>query len=214
MQKTRIEKFTRVADCRQGNLTVILENVHDPHNIGAVMRSCDSVGIPEIYVLYTEPQLTRERLILGKRTSAGTRKWVDVHFFTDPEACFRAVRQRYDTILCTHLGASSRSLFELDLTASVALLFGNERDGVSQNALAQADGNFLIPHAGMAESLNISVACAVTLYEAYRQRLVKGFYENNPTTSPTEKEILFKTYVQRHEDEYMPRSVEPKKIKD
>ncbi|MBK7337151.1 MAG: RNA methyltransferase [Saprospirales bacterium] len=207
MLPARLEKFERVAARRQGNLTVILENVHDPHNIGAVMRSCDSVGIPEIYVLYTEPQLNQERLALGKRTSAGTRKWVDVQFYTQAEACFQAVRQKYQTILCTHLGEQSRSLYDLDLSASVALLFGNERDGVSLEARAYSDGNFLIPHMGMAESLNISVACAVTLYEAYRQRMEKGFYENNPTTSAEEKEHFLKTYIQRHEDEYRPKSV-------
>lgn len=209
MLPARLEKFERVAARRQGNLTVILENVHDPHNIGAVMRSCDSVGISEIYVLYTEPQLTKERLALGKRTSAGTRKWVDVHFFTHPEACFQAVRKRYDTILCTHLGEASRSLYDLDLTASLALVFGNERDGVSMEVRGYADGNFLIPHMGMAESLNISVACAVTLYETFRQRWEKGFYENNPTTSPEQKESLLRTYIKRHEDEYRPRSVPP-----
>jgi len=209
MEKARIEKFTRVAARRQGNLTVVLENVHDPHNIGAVMRSCDAVGIPEIFVLYTEPQLTKERLWLGKRASAGTRKWVDVHFFTHFETCFEAVRQRCDKILCTRLGASSASLYDLDLTASVALVFGNERDGVSEEAAKYADGNFLIPQMGMAESLNISVACAVTLFEAFRQRWNKGFYADNPTTTPAEKEQLLATYIQRHEEEYRPRSVEP-----
>ena len=209
MLKKRKEKFERVAARRQGNLTVILENVHDPHNIGAVMRSCDSVGIKDLYVLYTEPHLKKDRLILGKRTSAGTRKWLDIHFFTEVEACFEAVRQKYDVILCTHLGEASKNLYDLNLTKSTALLFGNERDGVSKEVLQYADGNFLIPQMGMAESLNISVACAVTLYEAFRQRWEKGFYSDNPTTTPEEKSRILQDYIQRHNDQYRPRSVKP-----
>ena len=73
---------------RQANLTVILENVHDIHNIGAVLRSCDSIGIREFYVLYSDPRLNQDELLLGKRASSGARKWVDVHFFTETKACF------------------------------------------------------------------------------------------------------------------------------
>ena len=211
MLPARKEKFERVASRRQGNLTVILENVHDPHNIGAVMRSCDSVGIFDLYVLYTEPQLNKERLYLGKRTSAGTRKWLNIHFFTEIEPCFKAVRQRYDTILCTHLGETSKNLYDLDLSQSIAFVFGNERDGVSQEVLPYTDGNFVIPQMGMAESLNISVACAVTLYEAFRQRWEKGFYTENPTTTAEEKAGILDTYIQRHESKYKPKSVKPKK---
>lgn len=208
MQPARKEKLEGVARRRQGNLSVLLENVHDPHNIGAVMRSCDSVGIRELYVLYTEPQLTQDRIVLGKRTSAGTKKWLDVHFYTDPEACFRDLRSRYDTILCTHLGESARDLYDLDLTRSTVLVFGNERDGISQDVLSRSDGNFLIPQMGMAGSLNISVACAVSLYEAYRQRREKGYYENNPTTTPQEKAALLEEYIRRHEEQYNPDSAE------
>lgn len=211
MKPARKEKLENVARRRQGNLTVLLENVHDPHNIGAVMRSCDSVGIRELYVLYTEPQLTQDRIVLGKRTSAGTKKWLDVHFYTDPEICFRDLRSRYHTILCTHLGESARDLYDLDLTSSTVLVFGNERDGISQDALNRSDGNFLIPQMGMAGSLNISVACAVSLYEAYRQRREKGFYENNPTTTSEEKTALFEEYVKRHEEQYNPDSAEVKR---
>jgi tRNA (guanosine-2'-O-)-methyltransferase len=214
MRPARKEKLTQVAHRRQGNLTVLLENVHDPHNIGAVMRSCDSVGIREFYVLYTEPHLTRERLALGKRTSAGARKWLDIHLYNDPDACFKDLRANYETILCTHLGESAQNLYQLDLTRSVVLVFGNERDGVSQDLLDRCDGNFLIPQMGMAGSLNISVACAVTLYEACRQRHEKGFYQDNPTLSPAEKEALAKEYFQRHEAGSSPHSVEARKLKN
>ncbi|MEL6924375.1 MAG: TrmH family RNA methyltransferase, partial [Bacteroidota bacterium] len=85
MTPERAAKFRRVIRRRQPNLTVILENVHDPHNIGAVLRSCDSVGIAEIFVLYTDPRLDVDRLELGKRSSSGARRWVDVHFYKEVE---------------------------------------------------------------------------------------------------------------------------------
>ena len=135
MTPEREAKFKRVVRARQANLTVILENVHDSHNIGAVLRTCDSVGVGEIFVLYSDPRLSQNELSLGKRTSSGARKWVDVHFYTNPEACFKHVKSRYDKIYSTHLDANSFELHELELSESVALLFGNEHEGVSQEAL-------------------------------------------------------------------------------
>ncbi len=175
------------------NLTVVLENVHDPHNIGAVLRSCDSVGIPEIYVLYTDERLTEERITAGRKAASGARKWVDIHFFTDLEACVRAVRQRYKKLFCTHLSERASDLYQLDLCQSVALVFGNEHEGVSEALLKQCDGNFRIPQVGMVQSLNISVACAVSLYEAFRQRRQAGLYDENEV-----REELFETYLARH----------------
>lgn len=203
MKPERKKRLQDVAFSRQPDLTVILENVHDQHNIGAVLRSCDSVGIKEVFVLYSEPDIQIKNVKLGKRTSAGTRKWVDVHFYTDTVACFEQVRAHYDRILATHLDEDACSLYQLDLTQSTALLFGNEHSGISLQALAYADGNFIIPQCGMAQSLNISVACAVTLYEAYRQRDAKGYYEKNNPASPAARETLFQDYIRRHEEGMM-----------
>jgi len=210
MTPERATKFRKVAARRQPNLTVILENVHDPHNIGAVLRSCDSVGIGEIFVLYTDPGLRRESLQLSKRTSSGARKWVDVHFYTDATACFRQVRQRYERVWSTHLDETAVGLYELDLSGSVALLFGNEHEGLSEAALQHADGNFAIPQVGMVESLNISVACAVTLYEAFRQRKSQGFYDEKKLLSQQEQQALFKEYERRHDERIDPKSVRRK----
>lgn len=196
----RLDRFKEVVANRQFDLTVILENVHDPHNIGAVLRSCDSVGIREIFVLYTEPELQKlDKLEMGRRTSSGARKWVDVRFYTDAAACFSEVNQKYEQVLATHLDAEARNLYALDLTASTALLFGNEHDGLSQQALSYATGNFVIPQMGMVKSLNISVACAVTLYEALRQRTEAGYYDQGyAEDKPIQKELL-DDYLHRHE---------------
>lgn len=208
MTPEREAKFRQVASRRQPNLTVILENVHDPHNIGAVLRTCDSVGIKEIFVLYSEPQLHRDRLELGKQSSSGARRWVDVHFYTNTAACFQHVQQHYQKIWSTHLSEDSMDLYDLNLTESVALLFGNEHDGLSEEALQYSNGNFLIPQIGMVKSLNISVACAVTLYEAYRQRNQKGYYTSHPLMSKQEAEHLFQYYAEIHDSKDKRPSVE------
>jgi tRNA (guanosine-2'-O-)-methyltransferase len=197
MTPERKKKFEEVAARRQPDLTVILENVTDQHNIGAVLRSCDSVGISRIYILNTEPHLSTDTIIIGKKTSSGARKWVDVLYFTDAERCFEHVRQHCRFVWSTNLGADSTDLFDLDLTQPVALLFGNEHSGLSKETLAHSDGNFAIPQAGMVESLNISVACAVSLYEAYRQRRLKGFYEKSRMPEAGHKALL-EEYFERH----------------
>jgi len=200
MNKRRAAKFQAVAKRRQLNLTIVLENVLDQHNIGAVLRSCDSVGIHEIFVLQTEEGLQHDHLAVGKRTSSGTRKWVRIHYYTDRESCFQHVRQIADTVWSTQLSEDARSLYELDLTQSVALLFGNERDGLSEETLAYSNGNFLIPQAGMVESLNISVACAVSLYEAYRQRHAEGFYTHSIQITAAQQQALLDFYYERNEE--------------
>ena len=197
MTEERLEKFKRAIERRQNNLTVILENVHDHHNISAVLRSCDSVGIKEIFVLYTQEGLDEEHLRLNKRVSSGARRWVDVNFYKDITACFEHVQRNYKHIYSTHLAEQPTSLYELDLTTSVALLFGNEKDGVSEEALAYSTGNFIIPQMGMVQSLNISVACAITIYEAFRQRDVKGMYTDNVPMSSIQQQELLECFMDR-----------------
>lgn len=173
MTNERLEKIEKVLSARQNDLTIVLENVFDPHNISAVMRSCDAVGVQEIYVLTTK--IARHKK-WGERSSSSAAKWLTVHQFDNAEECFTELRKKYDTILTTHLSSDAVSLYSLDLSKSIALVFGNEHAGVSEEIRALADGNFIIPQVGMIQSLNISVACAVTLYEAYRQKQTAGHY--------------------------------------
>ena len=176
MTPERKARITHVLNHRQPDLTVVLENVHDPHNISAVMRTCDSIGIQDIYILNT--RIARHSKF-GKKSSASAAGWLSIHHFEDIDACFGALREKYSKIYATHLGTESHSLYDLDLTEPVALVFGNEHAGVSDEALKLCDGNFIIPQVGMVQSLNISVACAVSLYEAFRQRQNAGHYASN-----------------------------------
>ncbi|MFZ4057840.1 MAG: TrmH family RNA methyltransferase [Ferruginibacter sp.] len=173
MTPERFERLTAVLNKRQPDLTVVLENVFDPHNISAVMRTCDAVGIQEIYILNTT--IPRHKK-WGAKSSSSAAKWLTIHQFTNTEECFNALRTKYNKIYTTHLAADAVSLHELDLTESVALVFGNEHSGVTEEAIQRADGNFIIPQVGIIKSLNISVACAVSVYEAYRQKANAGHY--------------------------------------
>jgi len=193
----RTKRFKEVIAKRQ-NLTVILENVHDPHNIGAVIRSCDAVGVSEVFILYTEASHNFLKQKVGKNTSSGTRKWVKTHYFGEIESCFEQVRSRYHNIFGTNLGENTQSLYDLDLTQPVALMFGNEQKGISEIAKSLLDGNFIIPQHGMVQSLNISVACAVSLFEASRQRSAKKMYSGDFNVDSGVHNEMFDGFVQKH----------------
>jgi tRNA (guanosine-2'-O-)-methyltransferase len=170
----RTEKLLRALRLKQPTLTIVLENVHDPHNISAVLRSCDAVGVVEVQLVYHSGQQFPR---LGEKSSASARKWIDCVPYHSIAECFHALRERSYAIYTTHMASDAVSLYELDLTRPVALVFGNEHQGVTEEAVRLADGNFLIPQMGMIQSLNISVACAVSLFEALRQRQTKGMYD-------------------------------------
>jgi tRNA (guanosine-2'-O-)-methyltransferase len=173
MTPERQERLLSVLNKRQNDITVVLENVFDPHNISAVMRTCDAVGVQDIYVLNTK--IPRHKK-WGAKSSSSAAKWLTIHQFTDAQECFAALRRNYKLILTTHLSSDAVSLHSIDFTQPIALVFGNEHSGVSDEIRALADGNFIIPQTGIIKSLNISVACAVTLYEALRQKTVAGHY--------------------------------------
>jgi tRNA (guanosine-2'-O-)-methyltransferase len=173
MTPEREERLSFVLNKRQNDLTVVLENVFDPHNISAVMRTCDAVGIQEIYVLNN--RIPRHKK-WGRQSSSSAAKWLTIHQFSDIDECFNELRKKYTKIFATHLSSSSIDLYDIDFTEKVALVFGNEHSGVSEEVLPLVDGNFIIPQVGIIRSLNISVACAVTVYEAFRQKNKAGHY--------------------------------------
>ena len=182
MTPERRDKLLSVLEKRQNNLTVVLENVFDPHNEAAVMRTCDAVGIQDVYVINNRiPPLKK----WGFKSGSSAKKWLSIHQFTTAEECFKELRTKYNKIFTTHLASDSVNVYDLDFRESIALVFGNERFGVSEEARNLADGNFVIPQCGIIRSLNISVACAVTIYEAYRQKVQAGHY--SPPSLPAEK---------------------------
>ena len=171
----RSEKIYACVSRRQPSLSIVLENVHDPHNVSAVLRSCDAVGVIDVHLVYHTGQSFPE---LGEKSSASARKWVLTHKHSSIDECYDFLRKEGKKILTTGMSNEARSLYAIDFTEPIAIVFGNEHTGVSEEAILKADGNMLIPQVGMIQSLNISVACAVTLYEAFRQRSLKGMFDS------------------------------------
>ena len=171
----RSQKIYACVYRRQPTLSIVLENVHDPHNVSAVLRSCDAVGVIDVHLVYHTGQSFPE---LGEKSSASARKWVLTHKHSSIDECYDYLRKEGKKILTTGMSNEARSLYAIDFTEPIAIVFGNEHTGVSEEAILKADGNMLIPQVGMIQSLNISVACAVTLYEAFRQRSLKGMFDS------------------------------------
>lgn len=168
----RLNRLETVLRRRQPDLTVVMENIHDPHNVSAILRSCDAVGVMEVQLIYTSTEFPD----FGKKSSASAKKWVEHRRFESVRECYETLRTEGYTIYATHLEEAAITPYEIDMTKKIAFVVGNEHEGVSLEAAQLADGIIQIPMLGMIQSLNVSVATAVILFEAVRQRLFTGHY--------------------------------------
>ena len=167
----RLHKLQRAASSRQPGLTVVLEDVQDPHNLGAISRSCDAFGVQNLHVIFAD-STTFDPKAIGKNSSTATNKWLRYHTYADSDSALRALKNDGWQIIATDLDETAESIYEADLChPRLALLLGNERDGLSQTALDMADRRITIPMRGIAQSLNVSVTAALCLYEITRQRM-------------------------------------------
>jgi len=183
------ERFAQLQACldrRQPDLTVLLENVHKPHNIAAIVRTCDAVGIFEAHAVSADGAVGRH-----KKTAGGSNRWVDLKVHESLADATQALKVSGHQILVAHLSNHARDFRSIDYTRPTALLMGSELIGVSAEAETLADEHVVIPMAGMVESLNVSVAAAVILFEAQRQRAAAGLYDR-PRLDPALRErVLF-----------------------
>jgi len=188
MTEQRLKKFQSVVSKRQKYLTIVLENVHDPHNVSAILRTADAVGIDRIFLIYNEEKFPK----VSRISSASAKKWVEVIKFRSVGECFNTLKNEKFKIYSTHMVEDKKnsSLYELDLTKRIALVFGNEHRGVSDEVKSLAHKNFLIPMQGMVQSLNVSVSVAVCVFEALRQREAKDMYAKSAYTKKELKEKL------------------------
>jgi len=169
----RIKKIISVLSKRQKDLTLIIDNIHDPHNVSAILRSCDAFGVHKIHLYYTTEQFPE----LGKKSSASARKWVEREKHTDAKSMIESLTHQGFRIIRTGFSEKAKSILEYDLTEPVAIILGNEHRGLSPELMELVDDELYIPMQGMVESLNVSVAAAIILYESWRQRWVKGMYD-------------------------------------
>jgi tRNA (guanosine-2'-O-)-methyltransferase len=171
----RIEKVERVLSQRQADLRVVLEGVTIAHNASAVIRTCDAAGILYLDLIAPNPELLRFNEAISTRAD----KWLEIAVHPAPAACLEPLKEAGYEIVATHLGRDAVPYTDVDFAKPVAIVFGSEAEGISDDCLAYADRIVRIPMLGMVQSLNLSVSVAVMLYEALRQRATKGYSEKS-----------------------------------
>jgi len=171
MTQARLNRINHVLAKRQPDVAVLLDQVHKPHNLSAIVRSCDAVGVPQVHAVESH-----ESLKLFRGTTMGSDQWVDLTIYDNFDQAFNTLKAKGMTIYAAHLSEQAIDFRQANFTQPCAILMGAEKWGVSDHAAQRADQHIIIPMVGMVESLNVSVATAVILYELQRQRCDAGCY--------------------------------------
>ncbi|MDT7894353.1 MAG: RNA methyltransferase [Armatimonadota bacterium] len=190
----RLLKMREVARKRQFGLRVVLEELENPRNISAICRTCDAVGVQFLHVVHRGIY----PIVLDKRTSAGSHQWLTVIQHPTIEDCLNELKAMGFRIYCTHVDPTAKEFTEVDYTGKVAIVFGNEGHGVSETARKLADERIVIPQVGFVNSLNVSAAAAIILYEAFKQRKKAGLYDT-PEFTEEEQNELVRMWLEREE---------------
>lgn len=170
ISEKRLAKFKKVARQRQSGLALVLEDIHDPHNAAAILRTCDGLGIQDVYFIFEKEKAYNPKKV-GKVTSSSANKWLTFHIYRSTKECFRELKKQKYEICATTLRPGAEDVTAADLTAKkIALVVGNEHRGISETAAALADRLLYFPMQGFVESFNVSVSAAIFLYEIVRQR--------------------------------------------
>ncbi len=186
MSAARLARMRGVLDRRQPDLTVVMAGVHKEHNVSAVLRTCDAVGVAEAHAMGAE-----ERLAVKQTAAAGVGRRVPIRQQASVRDGCAALRGRGFQLLGAHLAPSARDFRDMDYCRPTAILLGNEKEGLEPDAQAACDAFIEIPMVGLAASLNVSVAAAVILYEAQRQRQRAGLYDTRRLGDETYRRTLF-----------------------
>jgi len=190
----RQQRIANVVAARQQGV-VVIENIHDPHNAEAVIRSCDAFGIQKIYLIFLDHEPFDPQAI-GKLSSSSANKWLDFVAYHSTAACLIDLKQQGYELIATVLDEQAESLYSAQLTTpKIALLFGNEHKGLSPTACKLADRAITIPMQGMVQSLNLSVTASIVLYEITRQRLARGIARYR--LPPDEQQRLRQDFLER-----------------
>ena len=188
METTRYHRIKHVLNRRQTDLTVCLEDVHKHHNLSAIVRSADAVGCHHVHAVWPQNQKW-----LTNNTSGGSKNWIATHLHKDIDSAVAMMRQHNPKVqvLATNLCPDAVDYRDMDYTLPTAIIVGQEKTGISPQALAHADKNIIIPMQGMAQSLNVSVAAALILFEAQNQRLNAGLYQRTMLDETVKHKMLF-----------------------
>tara|TARA_B100000579_G_scaffold271837_1_gene224484 strand:- start:194 stop:883 length:690 start_codon:yes stop_codon:yes gene_type:complete len=165
--KRRFERLKSVLNRRMSDLTILIENVEKPHNLSAIIRSCDAVGVLEAYAIFN-----KEKLLTFNSTAQGSQKWIKINQFSDTKIAINTLKNKGFKLLGTSLNSKSIDYRECDFKGPTAFVLGAEKWGISEESASLMDEHIHIPMRGMVESLNVSVAASTLLFEAVRQRQI------------------------------------------
>ena len=201
MDTHRFDRIARTLNRRQPDLSIVMENVHKTRNLGALARTCDAVGIGTIHAIAPASGAVK----LGHKTAGGTEKWIEVKRHLATKDAYKTLRDAGCTIFAAGVAADALDFREVDYTRPTVIVVGSELDGLSDDAANGADQCVQIPLMGMVESLNVSVATGIILYEAARQRTAAGMYEERSLDEQVYHRLLFEwlhpevaEYCRRH----------------
>ncbi|MBV34908.1 MAG: tRNA (guanosine(18)-2'-O)-methyltransferase TrmH [Rickettsiales bacterium] len=202
--KTRYDKIIELLSNRQPDLTVFMDEVHKPHNLAAIVRTADAVGIGHAHAVF--PEGVR---FSGHHTSSGSKRWVTTHKYPDLKTGIAEVKSQGMQVLAAHFSDKAVDFRSIDYTKPTCVLLGSELVGVSEEAAELADEHVIIPMVGMVQSLNVSVAGALIMYEAQRQRAEANMYGELKVPQEEVDYILFnalhptiKKYCDKHNIRY------------
>lgn len=175
-------------------MIVVLEDIHDPHNAAAILRTCDAMGVQNVWLIFEKEKRFNPKRV-GKASSSSANKWLDFEIFTSTDSCMQKLKQDGYTTIATAFTDKSESLdVATFLEKKIALLVGNEHAGLSERAIALAERIIQIPMRGFVQSLNVSVATAIMLWEITKQRKST---EKNWCMNKNEQKKLLKKFIKR-----------------
>ncbi len=186
MTPERFNRLKAVLQARQTDLTVVMDWVHKPHNFNAIIRSCDAVGVYETHYIPVE-----EGFRPLTNTAKGSQKYVIANKHDNFSKVADKLKGSGYQLLAAHLSTEAVDYRCIDYTKPTAIVMGAELEGVQTSTADSVDQHIIIPMVGMVESLNVSVACALILYEAQRQRAAAGLYEQQSLDEATYQKVLF-----------------------
>ncbi len=188
----RKQRIDAVLEKRQNDFSLVFDNIWDPHNVSAVMRSCDAFGISDVHLYYTDSQWPN----LGKKSSASAKKWINRTRHIDAGSMIDTLRAGGGQILRTGFSDTARPVMDFDFTTPTTIILSNEHRGTAPEIAELVPDEIYIPMQGMVQSFNVSVAAAIILYEAFTQREKAGMY-NVPSYAPEELEALKEEWYKR-----------------
>jgi len=187
----RQERINQVLVNRQGDLRVVLEDVVNTHNASAVVRTCEAAGIMYVDVIYNQPRT----FPVNEAISTRAEKWLAINLYSSTRECLLSLQAKGFLIAATALSPEAMPYTEVDFTQKLAIVFGNEAEGISPLAREMADFLIKIPMRGMVQSLNLSVSVGIILFEALRQRHQENNWSQHRLT-PKEIEFFTRKWLQ------------------